>query len=77
MGLREAIRSGDTVVLDKEVGRSSIRQELMAQNAEGGAGLLMLAAKMGKVTMFKHLARAMQDKVSTGIAACEKLSYAS
>lgn len=75
MDLRAAIRAGDTDLLDKAMGRSSIRQELMAQNGEGGAGLLMLAAKLGKVSVFKQLARAMQTKVTGGMAVYAELLY--
>lgn len=77
MDITEAIRSGDTDKLDEALDRPGIRQELMARNAEGGAGLLMLAAKQGKVQMFKRLASAIQKKVRLqslqGIAVCEDM----
>lgn len=62
--LRDAVRSGlnDNVAASlKEC--SNVRQELMAQNAANGAGLLMLAVTTGKINILEFLASEIQRRV--------------
>lgn len=65
MDLREAVQSGKMDALemcfDK---RTNIRQELMAQNAVNGAGLLMLSVTTGNVVMLKRIAAEIKTRVS-------------
>ncbi|CAN0283207.1 unnamed protein product, partial [Ascophyllum nodosum] len=54
--------------------RSNVLQELMAQNATNGAGLLMLAVLTGKVHMLAYLATEMKARLGTTILA-KQLRY--
>lgn len=65
MDLREAVRSGSVENVDASLDKgSNVRQELMAQNAENGMGLLMLAVSTGKVYMLKHIVSEIKTRVS-------------
>ena len=65
MDLREAVRSGSVENVKASLNkRSNVLQELMAQNATNGAGLLMLAVLTGKVHMLAYLATEMKARVS-------------
>lgn len=62
--LRDAVRSGlkDNVTASLDE-CSNVRQELMAQNAANGAGLLMLAVTTGKINILEFLASEIQRRV--------------
>lgn len=66
--LREAVGSGDSmdvrVALEK---RSHALEELMAQNAANGMGLLMLAVTTNKVHMLEYVACEIKTRVSTSV----------
>ena len=66
--LREAVRSGDftdaRVALEK---RSHVLEELMAQNAASGMGLLMLAVTKNNVAMLEYVACELKLRVSISV----------
>lgn len=66
--LRDAVRSGlkDNVAASLDE-CSNVRQELMAQNAANGAGLLMLAVTTGKINILEFLASEIQTRVSASL----------
>lgn len=67
MDLRDGVRAGSEEKLEAALLRSNVRQDLMAQNAENGAGLLMLAVSAGKVSMLRYLADAINKRVRASI----------
>lgn len=65
MDLREVVQSGNIEMVEACFNKhTNVRQELMAQNAVNGAGLLMLSVTTGNVSMLKRIASEIKTRVS-------------
>lgn len=66
--LRQAVRSGQIEEVKASImKRRYALEELMAQNAANGMGLLMLAVTTGNVDMLQHIAWELKTRVSTSV----------